>query len=1314
MRDSLQYFDNEKAYLLFKKYLDLNPGYQRIINIYNFIYYTEYTYAISPFVTASSAKLDNKTLLYLESIGLLESIDQGYAIAREPRELILQHFSKTPEFKLLLKKMKSYLFDRGWGYDDYVREFRIALYSGDEEIIKNSFSECYRSADKYDFPISIIVFNSPFNSECIKMLPLDLQNKVLKEIISYQFENGIPGDQATQMLGKIGFAILEGYLLSTWDSKKIFIDKHLDNYPANRFRGIEAVVKRKFKQGYQLFSRTEYRYSDASMLFYAITLINLNKNDEIINNILDKKDLREVPAAAGTLRAIKALCNVFLSRKIISDIPVYVLDPLESDSILGGFVTLLCCYWLKDPKFSKKLKDFEKELEGAQVLDFYREELANFEKGTGIASLIEPIELWRSALDGLLNTFKNEGILELNQRLVWRAAMDREDIKLTALIQKKNKKGTWSQGRQIDCYNISKYYDTALLSKGDKELADIAARTSGFYYNNADEDLYIRQAQLLIDHPLVFDNNTKNKITIEEVPLKLKVTENRQGFVITFNPAISGKNNPVVKITGNTWQITFISVKQKTISRFIGKKLSVPKNQAAKLSDLFNVVEGSIPVDGAIKTLGKNLEKVNGNHITQIFIEPFMDGLHFKLRAVPSGDNQYFIPGIGKDEYIGVLNSSSVVVKRVKDEELKNAGELINSISLLREQNSGDYSWEFPDIEESLEVLEQLKNHTAEPVMNWPKGESLKISHSVSSSSLFNGVSKKRDWFEVSGEVQVDKDKVISLKQLMKLSELSKSRFIRLDNGEYISLTKSLKRDLDTLTTFSHNSKGENIRLHPLALAAMEESYTVQEFVESKKWVKEFKKNHQKTFTVPKSVKVELRDYQLDGYVWMMRLSESGAGALLADDMGLGKTVQAIVMLAANKSKNPSLIVVPSSLIFNWASEIDKFAPSLNVTVLGTKNREEQIAELKGRDILITSYGLIQRNSELFTNRSWSTMVLDEAQAVKNSTTKRFKAISSIPRGFTLMTTGTPIENHLGELWSLFNIILPGFLGSHSNFREKFQEPIEKHKDRDVRLRLKRVISPFILRRTKEEVLTELPAKTEINLMVEMGEKEKIFYEALRLRAIEKLEDESDDNESRFQILAEITKLRQACCHPRLIDDKSLLKSAKLELFTEKINELVETSHQALVFSQFVGHLKIIANELDSMGIPYFYLDGSIPAKKRGALVNGFQNGEKPLFLISLKAGGSGLNLTAADYVFHMDPWWNPAVEDQASDRAHRIGQLRPVTVYRLITAGSIEEQIISMHKEKRNLAESLLSDSATSLKLKTDELMNIIKGDMI
>ncbi len=310
---------------------------------------------------------------------------------------------------------------------------------------------------------------------------------------------------------------------------------------------------------------------------------------------------------------------------------------------------------------------------------------------------------------------------------------------------------------------------------------------------------------------------------------------------------------------------------------------------------------------------------------------------------------------------------------------------------------------------------------------------------------------------------------------------------------------------------------------------------------------------------------------------------------------------------------------------------------------------------------------------------------------------------------FRLIMTGTPLENHLGELWNLLQFINPGLLGSLETFNKRFAIPIERDHCRATRQRLKKLIQPFILRRTKTQVLEELPSRTEITLQVDLSDEEAAFYEALRERAIEKLADSDDRRPQHIKILAEIMRLRRACCHPRLVMPESGVSSSKLALFSETIDELLDNRHKVLVFSQFVDHLSILRAELDQKGVSYQYLDGSTTARQRKQRVEAFQAGEGDVFLISLKAGGLGLNLTAADYVIHMDPWWNPAVEDQASDRAHRLGQTRPVTIYRFVTQGTIEERIVDLHRTKRDLADSLLEGTDMSGKLSADELLKLL-----
>jgi SNF2 family DNA or RNA helicase len=311
-----------------------------------------------------------------------------------------------------------------------------------------------------------------------------------------------------------------------------------------------------------------------------------------------------------------------------------------------------------------------------------------------------------------------------------------------------------------------------------------------------------------------------------------------------------------------------------------------------------------------------------------------------------------------------------------------------------------------------------------------------------------------------------------------------------------------------------------------------------------------------------------------------------------------------------------------------------------------------------------------------------------------------------------MIASGTPVENHLGELWNLFRFINPGLLGSRERFTDKFSTPIERG-DKPARQHLKKLIQPFILRRTKTQVLTELPPRTEITLQVELSDEERHLYEALRQEAMDKIASLSAEEGQSLKVLAEITKLRRFCCHPQLVLKNSTISGSKLAVFEETIDELLDNRHKALVFSQFVDHLAIVRESLDKKGIRYQYLDGSTPATERKKRVDAFQAGDGDVFLISLKAGGTGLNLTAADYVIHLDPWWNPAVEDQASDRAHRMGQQRPVTIYRLVTQNTIEEKIIALHAEKRDLADSLLDEGDVAARLDTAALLRLLKENV-
>jgi SNF2 family DNA or RNA helicase len=524
-----------------------------------------------------------------------------------------------------------------------------------------------------------------------------------------------------------------------------------------------------------------------------------------------------------------------------------------------------------------------------------------------------------------------------------------------------------------------------------------------------------------------------------------------------------------------------------------------------------------------------------------------------------------------------------------------------------------------------------------------------------------------------------------------------------------------LKR-IESLRAYTEDSK-DKICLGRLTAIALEdfanEAGDLQTDREWKSQVSKLKRIRNTTHDVPPNLQAELRDYQQEGFRWLMRLAEWGVGACLADDMGLGKTVQALGVLLARAAKGPALVVAPTSVCNNWYSECQRFAPDLRPIYYRGKDREEILPGLQSGDLLVVTYGLLQQDIEVFQKLKWSTVILDEAQAIKNFAAKRTQAAYELQGEFRMITTGTPIENNLIELWSLFRFLNPGLLLSRKNFTERFAAPIERDNSERARQQLKKLVYPFVLRRTKNQVLQELPPRTEITLTVGLSDEEMALYEAIRRQAVERIEGLVEQGENKhIEVLAEITRLRLAACHPKLVMPDSQLESSKLQAFAELVTELRENRHRALVFSQFVKHLDKIRAWLDAEKIPYQYLDGSTPPEQRKERVDAFQNNQGEIFLISLKAGGFGLNLTAADYVIHMDPWWNPAVEDQASDRAHRIGQQRPVTVYRLVAENTIEEKIVRLHQHKRDLADSLLEGSDMSGKLTTKELLAMLQSN--
>ena len=544
-----------------------------------------------------------------------------------------------------------------------------------------------------------------------------------------------------------------------------------------------------------------------------------------------------------------------------------------------------------------------------------------------------------------------------------------------------------------------------------------------------------------------------------------------------------------------------------------------------------------------------------------------------------------------------------------------------------------------------------------------------------------------------------------------------KKKYYRLKDGSFINLENELINDiskiLEAINVDDDNLQEDTILLskqHAVYLDKIfsDDRYEFEKSIDFSTLTERILNPQISEYQIPERVEAELRPYQMTGYRWLRTLAENTLGGILADDMGLGKTLQSIVYIASiiedykknNKLKPgervPFLIVCPTSLIYNWLDEFENFTPFIKAEVVtGTpQERQDVIERYDEFDVLITSYPLIRRDITLYEQIEFNTVFIDEAQYIKNDASQNSKSVKRIRAKNHFALTGTPIENNLSELWSIFDFILPGYLGTHSKFLEVYEKPILRD-DTEALNDLHQRIAPFILRRMKKDVLTELPDKYESKMLTELTSEQKKVY----LSYLENIRNEihtgySEDNRANnsIKILAALTRLRQICCHPSTFIENYQGGSGKLELLMEVITDCIANDHRILVFSQFTSMLQIIEKELIELEIPYFYLVGSTSTMERNDYVKRFNNGEGKVFLISLKAGGTGLNLTGADTVIHYDPWWNPAVEDQATDRAYRIGQQNKVHVMKLITKGTIEEKIYRLQRKKKELSETVIN----------------------
>ena len=572
-------------------------------------------------------------------------------------------------------------------------------------------------------------------------------------------------------------------------------------------------------------------------------------------------------------------------------------------------------------------------------------------------------------------------------------------------------------------------------------------------------------------------------------------------------------------------------------------------------------------------------------------------------------------------------------------------------------------------------------------------------------------------------EVDTGEFPVSELKALLK-SLHQKKRYHRLRDGRLLRLDDSLEvlDELNETLELSGAKLGQNHAQLPLYRApSLDWALSGQTGVRFnrddafRRISRSFHAVKDSEYAPPVSLQKTLRKYQRDGYRWLRTLDGYGMGGILADDMGLGKTVQVLSYLLAMKQNGqtlPSLIVCPASLVLNWAEECQKFTPELSCVVVDgdAAHRAELAESWPAADLVVTSYDLLRRDEALYEGQEFYACILDEAQAIKNHTTQKYKAVCKVRSRVRFALTGTPVENRLGELWSIFSFLMPGYLPPYKSFCSRFEKPIVQEEDQTAVRRLNQLTGPFILRRMKSDVLKELPPKTENVYRIELEEEQRKLYLAAVVDAREKLQ--AAKPEDKMAVFAVLMRLREICCDPRLIADNWEGGSAKLDACAELVSSAVEGGHRILLFSQFTSMLELLAKRLDAEGISHFTLQGSTPKPVRAELVRRFNGGEVSVFLISLRAGGTGLNLTAADIVIHYDPWWNVAAQNQATDRAYRIGQQNPVQVYKLIAQDTIEEKIVELQQAKQSLADTVTGTAdGAILSMRPDELLQLLEG---
>ncbi len=891
------------------------------------------------------------------------------------------------------------------------------------------------------------------------------------------------------------------------------------------------------------------------------------------------------------------------------------------------------------------------------------------------------------------------------------------------------KRGSYTKGRPIALERFQEPTDPTLpVTSADRA---VAAHLRATTYGYGKPFLFFASdvALGLVGHPHVFDTDDPSiHFEVKRGRIELRCERGDDGsYTLRLDPNVTANTHghdddtAFVRQRGSELCVYEVTDEVRKVAALVGQETKLPAEAEASLQGLLPKLSVVIPTSANLMVAERSAT-VEADATPVLRIRPKPEAMRVELLVTPFGPGSPASPpGEGNEALSDFRDGQARHVLRSFVSELDRAQDVLSQLPSLGGDASG-FVWSVRGLEACLSLIAEVSALDPTQVrVEWPDGQPLKLRRAEALQVTISGGDATR-WFEAEGSLRFSDGVELRLAEILERLRRREGRFIALSADEYAELGESTLAQLQLLESFRAPAESaERVLVAPwMALAMPERVDGIGDASNGEAWRAWRKRVRAINKRRPRKAAAflgTLRDYQEAGFAWLCRMAALGTGVCLADDMGLGKTIQALALLehrATRKAESgdvtgPMLIVAPASVCPGWIAEAARFTPDLELR--WHNGAERSLDGLTRKSVVVATYDILHRDRDVLTGVTWDTVVLDEAHNIKNAHTRRSKAAYALQAGFRLATTGTPIENHLGELWSLFHFLMPGLLGDQHAFVERFRSPIEIQHDTAARSQLQNLVRPFLLRRTKQQVLSELPPRTEIVRRIELSPDELELYEAIRLRGLDALSQPSKDkNQQRVRVLAELMRLRRACCHPRLVLEDSEVPSSKLAALLELIDEMRDAGHRALVFSQFVDHLTLVREALDDRGLSYQYLDGATPVTERAKLVEAFQSGKDELFLISLRAGGTGLNLTAADYVIHLDPWWNPAVEDQASDRAHRIGQERPVTVYRLVAQGTIEERLVAMHTEKRSLAADILDGTANARRLEPDELIALLR----